>query len=123
MASGPGPVFMPIHSHRDLIVWQKGMDLSVDVYRLTKSFPPDELYSLVSQLRRSASSIPANIAEGRGRYSEKDFAHFVSVARGSVMEVDTFFVLLCASNICPTTRPSLSLHLSLNSQTCSRRCA
>ena len=82
-----------IHSHRDLIVWQKGMDLAVEVYRLTKSFPSDELYSLVSQLRRSASSIPANIAEGRGRYTAKDFAHFVSVARGSAMEVDTFLRL------------------------------
>jgi four helix bundle protein len=79
-----------IHSHRDLTVWQKGMDLAVGVYRLTKSFPSDELYSLVSQLRRSASSIPANIAE---RYIAKDFAHFVSVARGSAMEVDTFLRL------------------------------
>jgi four helix bundle protein len=74
-------------------VWQKGMDLAVEVYRLTKCFPSDELYSLVSQLRRSASSIPANIAEGRGRYTAKDFAHFVSVARESVMEVDTFLRL------------------------------
>jgi four helix bundle protein len=82
-----------IHSHRDLIIWQKGMDLAGEVYRLTKSFPSDELFSLVSQLRRSASSIPANIAEGRGRYTAKDFAHSVSVARGSVMEVDTFLRL------------------------------
>jgi four helix bundle protein len=83
----------PIQSHRDLIVWQKAMELSVEVYRLTKRFASDELYSLVSHLRRSASAIPANIAEGRGRYSEKDFAHFVSVARGFVMEVDTFLRL------------------------------
>ena len=91
LASGLRPEV--IRSHRDLTVWQKAMDLTVDVYRLTKRFPPDELYALVSQLRRSAASIPANIAEGRGRSTEKDFAHFVSVARGSAMEVDTFLRL------------------------------
>jgi four helix bundle protein len=80
-----------IRSHRDLIVWQKAMDLAV-LHRLTVGFPRSELYSLVSQVRRSAASLSANIAEGRGRHSTKDFAHFVSVARGSLMETETFLL-------------------------------
>jgi four helix bundle protein len=84
---------VPIRSYRDLIVWQKAMNLAVLVFRLTTRFPSSELCSLVAQLKRSASSVAANIADGRGRHTTKDFAHFVAVARGSLMETETFLLL------------------------------
>jgi four helix bundle protein len=76
-------------NYRDLIVWQKSVDLSIAVYRVTKGFPKEELYALSSQLRRAAVSIPSNIAEGQGRHSKKDFAHFLSIAYGSLREIET----------------------------------
>ena len=63
-------------SYKDLIVWQKAMDLAVEVYALTKRFPPDERFRIVDQLTRAAASVPANIAEGHGRDSKKDFLTF-----------------------------------------------
>ena len=78
-----------IRSHRDLIVWQKSMDLVTGVYRLTESFPKSELYGLTSQIRRSAASIPANIAEGQGRRLAGEFLQFLGNARGSLLELDT----------------------------------
>jgi four helix bundle protein len=82
-----------IKSHRDLIAWQKAMDLVVSVYKLSKSFPKEELYGLTSQLRRAAVSIPANIAEGQGRRSKAEFKQFLGNARGSLLEVDTHLEL------------------------------
>ena len=76
-------------SHRDLIVWQKAMELSVGVYGLTRGFPPDELYGLTSQLRRAAVSVASNLAEGYGRASRPDFRRFAAIARGSALEVQT----------------------------------
>ena len=78
-----------IKSHRDLIVWQKGMDLVVSVYRATERFPNEERYGLTSQIRRAVTSIPANIAEGQGRRLRKEFLYFLSNARGSLWELDT----------------------------------
>ena len=78
-----------IKSHRDLIVWQKAMDLVTTVYALTESFPTTERYGLVSQIRRCASSIPANIAEGQGRRLAGEFLQFLGNARGSLLELDT----------------------------------
>ena len=78
-----------IRSHRDLIVWQKAMDLVTSVYRLTDEFPKSELYGLTSQIRRSAGSIPANIAEGQGRRLGGEFLQFLAHARGSLLELDT----------------------------------
>lgn len=78
-----------IRSHRDLIVWQKSMDLVTSVYRLTEGFPKSELYGLTSQIRRSAASIPANIAEGQGRRLAGEFLQFLGNARGSLLELDT----------------------------------
>jgi four helix bundle protein len=75
--------------YKKLIVWQKAMELVRVVYRLSKSFPPDERYALTDQLRRAAVSIPSNIAEGCGRASKKDYAHFLSIARGSFYETMT----------------------------------
>ena len=74
---------------QNLIVWQKSMDLVEDVYRLTKSFPKYEIYGLRSQMRAAAISIPSNIAEGYGRQSAKTFSHFLSIAFGSLCELET----------------------------------
>ncbi len=82
-----------VRSYRDLAVWQLGMQLSEDVYRLTASFPTDEKFGLTSQLRRAAASIPANIAEGHARSSTKDFLRHLSIAIGSLAEVTTFIEL------------------------------
>jgi four helix bundle protein len=76
-------------SYKDLVAWQKSMDLVTATYRATAGFPRDELFGLASQLRRAAVSIPSNIAEGQGRLSEKEFRHFLGQARGSLMEVET----------------------------------
>ncbi len=76
-------------SYRNLIAWQKAKDLALDVYRCTRKFPKDETYGLTSQMRRAAVSVPSNIAEGKGRRSRKDFAHFLYQARGSLLELET----------------------------------
>lgn len=75
--------------HKDLIVWQKSMDLLVEVYRLVKKLPREETYALSDQMRRAVVSIPSNIAEGRARSSEKDYVRFLFIARGSRAEVET----------------------------------
>jgi four helix bundle protein len=82
-----------IESHRDLIVWQKSMDLAVAAYRLTAGFPSDERYGLTSQIRRSGASIPANIAEGYGRESAGAYAQQLRVAQGSLKEFETHIEL------------------------------
>ena len=76
-------------SHRDLIVWQKAMQLVSSVYRFSQSFPQDERFGLTSQMRRAAVSVPSNIAEGRSRSSRKDFAQFLHTALGSFAELET----------------------------------
>jgi four helix bundle protein len=76
-------------SHKDLIVWQRAMQLVVDVYCATKAFPREETYGLISQMRRAAVSIPSNIAEGKGRYSRKELSQFLLNARGSLLELET----------------------------------
>ena len=78
-----------IKSYRDLIVWQKSVDLCVDAYRLAKKLPKEELYALSDQIRRAAVSVPSNIAEGHARHSRKDFAHFLTTAQGSIAEMET----------------------------------
>lgn len=82
-----------IASHRDLVVWQKAMDLVVVSYRLTDRFPRSEQFGLTSQLRRAATSIPANIAEGRGRATTGAYVNHLTIAMGSVAEVDTYLEL------------------------------
>jgi four helix bundle protein len=77
------------YTYRDLIGWQKAMALASAVYRESRSFPPHELYGLTSQLRRSAVSIPSNIAEGQGRLSKSEFLRFLGFARGSLYELET----------------------------------
>jgi len=76
-------------SYRDLIAWQKAMQLVTDIYRETKSFPIEERYGLTNQLRKAAVSVPSNIAEGQARFSPREFHRFLSIARGSLVEVET----------------------------------
>ncbi len=78
-----------MRSYRELVVWQRAMQLTVAVYRCTKLFPREEMYGLTSQLRRAAVSVPSNIAEGYGRNSRREYRHFLAIARGSNMEVQT----------------------------------
>lgn len=79
-----------IRSYKDLIVYQKAYQLSLDIYRVTESFPKAEIYGLVSQMRRSAISIPANIAEGYRRGHRKEYIQFLRIAQGSCGELETF---------------------------------
>jgi four helix bundle protein len=78
---------------QELAVWQRAMDLTVCIYKLTRGFPKDELYGLVSQLRRAAVSVASNIAEGRGRLNEREFRQFLGIALGSIFEVKTQLVV------------------------------
>ena len=80
---------MQVNGYKDLIVWQKAIDLSLEVYRLVKLLPKIETYGLADQMRRAAVSIPSNIAEGKGRNSAREFVHFLSIARGSQKELET----------------------------------
>lgn len=82
-----------IRSYRDLIVWQKSIDLTVLTYKLTRRFPSEEKYGLTSQMRRAAASIPANIAEGHARRSIGEYLQFLGIARGSLAELETFLTL------------------------------
>ena len=79
--------------HQNLEAWLKGIDLVTDVYKGTERFPKEERYGLTSQIRRAAVSIPANIAEGAGRHSKKEFAHFLSNSQGSASELETELVI------------------------------
>lgn len=78
-----------INSYRDLLVWQKSMSLVTEVYKITQSFPSTEMYALTNQIRRSAVSIPSNIAEGYGRNSTADYKRFLQIAVGSLFELQT----------------------------------
>lgn len=80
---------MPLKSYRELIVWQKAMDLVESIYRTTKAYPREEIYGLTSQTRRSAVSVPSNIAEGQGRRTTNEFLKFLAIASGSLCELDT----------------------------------
>ena len=79
--------------HHKLEAWNKAVELVTDVYRTTDSFPKEERYGLTSQIRRAAVSIPANIAEGAGRFSSKEFARFLSNAQGSASELETELII------------------------------
>ncbi len=83
-----------IKGYRDLKVWQKAMELVVESYRLTKLLPRSELFGLVSQIQRAAVSIPANIAEGHGREHLGDYLRSLSIANGSLMELETHLLLI-----------------------------
>lgn len=80
---------MGVRNYTELQTWQAAMDLAEPVYMLTKKYPKEETYGLTSQTRRSAVSVPSNIAEGQGRGSTRDFIRFLTVARGSLCELET----------------------------------
>src|SRR5947209_16566210 len=100
-------------SYKDLIVWQKGIELAKAVYKLTMSFPAEEKFGLVSQMRRAAVSIPSNIAEGQARRTTPEFIQFVTHAQGSTAELDTQIILAVELQFCPKTdRKSTRLNSS-----------
>jgi len=82
-----------IQSYRDLQVWQQGMALAEDCYRLTRTFPMEEVYGMVSQIRRASVSIPANIAEGYEREHRNEYIRFLQIAQGSLKELETHLLL------------------------------
>jgi four helix bundle protein len=82
-----------MQNYKDLKVWQKTHEFTLNVYAVTKLYPKEEVYSLTNQLRRAASSIPANIAEGCGKYTQSDFAKFLNIALGSANESEYFLLL------------------------------
>lgn len=82
-----------MNSYKDLVVWQKAIDLTIEIYSLTNLFPKEEMYGLVSQIRRSAVSIPSNIAEGQTRKYHQQFSHFLSIAQGSLAELETQIIV------------------------------
>jgi four helix bundle protein len=101
---------MTIKSYRDLEVWQKARKLVVRVYRLTSTFPKEELYGLTSQLRRAAVSVPSNIAEGKSRRATKDYMRFLDIAYGSAAELETQLYIACDLNY--TTGKKIKLLLA-----------
>ncbi|MBL8865053.1 MAG: four helix bundle protein [Planctomycetia bacterium] len=84
---------MAVQNYKDLVAWQKAMELVVEIYQTTAASPNGERYGLTNQVRRAAVSIPSNIAEGQGRGPSQDFVRFLCVARGSLQEVDTQIIL------------------------------
>lgn len=84
---------MRIQSYKDLIVWQRGIDLAVATYQCTRSFPPEERYCITQQARRAAISVPSNIAEGHGRYHRPEYLHHLSYSNGSLQELETLLVI------------------------------
>ena len=106
--------------YRDLVVWQKGMELAKEIYLLTKHLPADEKFGLVSQMRRAAVSIPSNIAEGQARRTTGEFIQFISHAEGSVAELDTQLTLcrnlklLTSTNCSPAANLLEELRCMLN---------
>jgi len=84
---------MKTTSFKDLIVWQKAYKLVLEIYKMTRAFPVSETYGLAQQARRAAVSIPSNIAEGYGRKHQAEYKHFLSIAYGSLLELDTQYLL------------------------------
>jgi four helix bundle protein len=82
-----------VKTHKDLEVWKKGIDLVEDIYRVTQTFPTEEMYGLTSQMRRSSVSIPSNVAEGAARQSTKEFLQFLYIALGFLSEIETQLVI------------------------------
>lgn len=110
---------MSVRSYKDLIVWQKSMDLVEMIYQVTKAFPKEELYGLTNQLRRAAISIPSNIAEGHARSSTAEFIRFLSIARGSLAEVETRLLIAQRLGYLSDDQlaPVLSLQIEINKMT------
>ena len=110
---------MSVQSYKDLIVWQKALDLVEIVYQVTNAFPKEELYGLTNQLRRAAVSIPSNIAEGHARCSTQEFHRFLSIARGSLAEVETQLLIAQRLGYLSNDQlsPILNLQIEINKMT------
>jgi four helix bundle protein len=106
---------MAIRNYRDLLAWQKAMDLVEAGYQLTRRFPKEETFALTSQLRRALTSVPSNIAEGEGRGSRAEFSRFLSIAHGSLREAET--QLLIAHRLNYLSEPELASALELAAET------
>ena len=82
-----------METHKDLRVWQQSIEMVTSIYKMTKAFPKDELFGLVSQMRRAAVSVPSNIAEGYARGTDKEKLHFLRISSGSMSEIETQLIL------------------------------
>ena len=82
-----------VKSYQDLIGWQKSIELVSRIYKLTKTFPKEEIYGITTQMQRAAVSVPANIAEGQARNGAKEFCQFLGIAKGSLAELETYIIL------------------------------
>jgi four helix bundle protein len=87
-----------VHNFKELNCWQEAKDFSVIVYKITSNFPSSEIYGITSQIKRSAISIPSNIAEGAGRNTKKDFSRCIAIALGSSFELETQFIIASELN-------------------------
>lgn len=99
-----------MNNYKELKVWQKGMELCTKVYQFSTGFPTDEIYGLTSQIRRSAVSIPSNIAEGAGRGTNKEFIHFLSISLGSAFELETQILIAERLNMIDKTDSSIIIN-------------
>jgi four helix bundle protein len=97
------------NSYRDLRVWQHAIDMVIEIYKVSENFPKHEMYGLTSQMRRAAVSVPSNIAEGKGRLTDRDRAHFFSQARGSLLELETQVIISQRLNYVPEAMASFLL--------------
>ena len=93
-----------VNSYKDLLVWQRSIQLSLSIYRLTAAFPIEERYGLTSQLQRAGVSVPSNIAEGYGRGTRKEYKQFLAIARGSTLEVQTQLIMASELDYCDPQR-------------------
>ena len=100
------------NTYEDLIAWRRSMDLVLEVYRCTESFPKLEMYGLVSQMRRAAVSVPSNIAEGKGRYFRKELLQFLYHSRGSLLELGTQITIARELGFLPPEKASALVNLS-----------
>lgn len=96
-----------IRRYQRLLVWQKAMELVMEVYRATAEFPDTEKFGLTAQMRRAAVSIPSNIAEGSGRGTDREFARFLQIARGSLLELETQIMIAARLSLMPINNRSL----------------
>jgi len=103
-----------VNSYKDLLVWQRAIQLSLSVYRLTAAFPMEERYGLTSQIRRAGVSVPSNIAEGYGRGTRKEYKQFLAIARGSTLEVQTQLVIAKELGYCDSSALKQTESLSVD---------
>lgn len=98
-------------THKELDIWRMSIDFVVNIYKLTKDFPSEEKFGLISQMRRAAVSIPSNIAEGAGRKSNKENIHFLYIALGSIAELDTQLIVAEKLGLCDTQNEIQKLNI------------